>query len=53
MVRAVSGRAEWVSVVKGATDGEMIEVSGDLRAGDKVVRRATDEIRSGADLHLR
>ncbi|HMF79591.1 MAG TPA: efflux RND transporter periplasmic adaptor subunit [Bryobacteraceae bacterium] len=50
IVRNQNGRAEWVDVVKGASDGDSIEVSGNLRAGDMVVRRATDEIREGAPL---
>jgi len=37
-------------VVRSAADGDLIQVSGDLRAGDMVVRRATDEIRPGAAL---
>ena len=43
-----SARAEWVNVTKGSADGDLIEVSGDLRAGDQAVRRATDEMRSGS-----
>jgi membrane fusion protein (multidrug efflux system) len=47
VVRDRGGRAEWVDVRKGASDGDLIEVSGNLKAGDLVVRRATDEIREG------
>lgn len=50
VVRSRNGSAEWVDVVKGAAEGDSIEVSGNLRAGDMVVRRATDEIREGAPL---
>jgi RND family efflux transporter MFP subunit len=50
VIRDNNGRAEWVNVVKGVTDGELVEVSGSLRAGDRVVRRATDEIRDGAEI---
>lgn len=50
VVRSRNGSAEWVDVVKGAAEGDSIEVSGNLRAGDMVVRRATDEIRQGAPL---
>ena len=45
-----NGRAEWVNVVKGTADGDLVEVSGNLRSGDMVVRRATDEIRDGTPL---
>ena len=47
VIRDRSGRAEWVDVRKGVADGDLIEVTGDLKAGDRVVRRASDEIREG------
>jgi len=50
VVRANNGKAEWVNVVKGAAEGELIEVSGALQAGDHVVKRATDEMREGSAL---
>lgn len=48
VIRDNNGKAEWVDVVKGATDGDLVEVSGALRAGDRIVKRATDEIRDGS-----
>jgi RND family efflux transporter MFP subunit len=50
VIRSRNGQAEWVDVKKGAADGDLIEVLGNLSAGDQVVRRATDEIREGASL---
>lgn len=50
VIRARNGRAEWVDVKKGAADGDLVEVMGDLQAGDMVVRRATDEVREGTAL---
>jgi RND family efflux transporter MFP subunit len=50
VIRGRDGKAEWVDVKKGAADGDLIEVMGNLEAGDMVVRRATDEIRDGASL---
>jgi len=47
VIRDRDGRAEWVNVVKGAVEGDLVEVSGDLKTGDMLVRRATDEIREG------
>jgi len=47
VIRSRNGRAEWVDVRKGVADGDLVEVFGDLRAGDLVVRRASDEIREG------
>jgi RND family efflux transporter MFP subunit len=48
VIREQNGHAEWVDVTKGPADGDRIEVSGNLRAGDMVIRRATDEIRNGS-----
>jgi len=53
VIRSRNSRAEWVDVRKGASDGELIEVLGDLKAGDLVVRRATDEIREGSTMQAR
>jgi RND family efflux transporter MFP subunit len=53
VVRNQNGRAEWVDVRKGAADGDLIEVLGDLKAGDLVVRIATDEIREGSAIQTR
>ncbi|MDE3167015.1 MAG: efflux RND transporter periplasmic adaptor subunit, partial [Acidobacteriota bacterium] len=50
VVRAKNGKAEWVNVTRGASDGALIEVSGALQPGDRVVKRATDEIREGSPL---
>lgn len=48
VVRNQNGRAEWVDVRKGAAEGDLIEVLGDLKAGDMILRRASDEIREGS-----
>ncbi len=50
VIRDLDGHAEWVDVKKGASDGDEVEVLGNLKVGDKLVRRATDEIRPGAPL---
>ncbi|MGA3017757.1 MAG: efflux RND transporter periplasmic adaptor subunit [Bryobacteraceae bacterium] len=52
VVRNQNGRAQWVDVRKGAAEGDLVEVMGDLKAGDLVVRRATDELREGAPLKM-
>ena len=53
VVRNQNGRAEWVDVRKGAAEGDLIEVLGELKAGDMVVRVATDEIREGSAIQPR
>ena len=50
VIRDQGGRAEWVDVRKGVTEGDLVEVLGNLTSGDRVVRRATDEIRDGAQI---
>lgn len=50
VIRDKSGEAEWVDVRKGVAEGDLVEVFGDLKPGDTVVRRATDEIRNGTTL---
>jgi membrane fusion protein, multidrug efflux system len=53
LIRDRDARAEWINVAKGASDGDLIEISGDVKPGDMVVRRATDEIREGTPLSKR
>ncbi len=45
VIRVRDNRAEWVDVKTGATSGNLIEIFGDLREGDQVVLRGTDELR--------
>lgn len=52
VIRDQNGKAEWVDVKKGTTEGDLVEVIGNLKAGDRVVRRATDEIRDGAPIQV-
>jgi RND family efflux transporter MFP subunit len=52
VIREHAGQAEWVDIKKGTAEGDLIEVIGGLTAGDKVVRRATDEIRDSTRLQL-
>jgi membrane fusion protein, multidrug efflux system len=52
VVRNANGRAQWVDVTKGAAGGDLIQVFGNLQSDDKIVRRATDEIREGTRLVL-
>jgi membrane fusion protein, multidrug efflux system len=50
VIRDRSGSAEWVDVRKGPAESDLIQVTGALQAGDKVVKRGTDEIRPGTPL---
>jgi len=46
-IRIAQGKAEWVNVKTGVQSGNLIEVFGDLKAGDEVAARATDELKPG------
>jgi membrane fusion protein (multidrug efflux system) len=50
VIRENNGRSEWVDVKTGPSDGDLIEVLGQLHVRDRIVRRATDEIRDGSPL---
>jgi len=47
VIRVRDNRAEWVDVKTGATSGKLIEVFGDLKAGDEIAVRGTDQLRPG------
>jgi len=53
VVRIRDGNAEWVNVHTGEVDGKLIEVFGDLRAGDEVAVRGSDELRPGVRVSAR
>ena len=53
VVRVRDGKAEWVNVQSGEVDGKLVEIFGDVRAGDEVVLRATDELRPGTNITTR
>jgi RND family efflux transporter MFP subunit len=44
VIRVRNGKTEWVDVRTGLTAGSLVEVFGDLRAGDEVVGHGTDEL---------
>ena len=50
VVREKNGKAEWVDVRKGPAEGDLIQVTGGLHPGDRIVKRATDEMREGMTL---
>jgi multidrug efflux pump subunit AcrA (membrane-fusion protein) len=53
VIRVRSGRTEWVDVTMGLTSGPLVEVFGDLKPGDDIVARGTDELRSGASVQVK
>jgi membrane fusion protein (multidrug efflux system) len=53
VIRVRGGKAEWVDVRRGGIQGDRVEVSGNLSPGDRVVLRATDEIRPDTNIASR
>jgi membrane fusion protein (multidrug efflux system) len=53
VIRVKDGQAEWVNVARGAAAGGLVEVVGSIRAGDLLVRRASDEIRDGTRVNAK
>jgi RND family efflux transporter MFP subunit len=50
VIRVRQGKTEWVDVKSGVTVNGKTEVFGDLKAGDLVLRNATDSMRSGSSV---
>ena len=50
VITSVNGHAHWVDVRKGAVFGEQVAIRGNIRQGEKVLKRASDEIREGTPL---
>ena len=50
VIRVSNNRVEWVEVKTGAKSGNLIEVFGDLKEGDGVAVRGTDQLRPGTSV---
>jgi hypothetical protein len=53
VIRVRQGTADWIDVKSGVSENGKIEVFGDLKAGDLVVRSASDSIRAGSPVEAR
>jgi membrane fusion protein, multidrug efflux system len=53
VVRVRNGKTEWVDVKTGLPSGPLVEVFGDLQAGDQVAMRGTDEIKPGTEVRVK
>lgn len=53
VIRVRDGKTEWVDVRTGLTAGPLVEVFGELRGGDEIAVRGTDELRPGTDVRPR
>lgn len=53
VIRVRDGRTEWVDVKTGVASGPLVEVFGDLKQGDEIAARGTDELKSGAAVQVK
>jgi hypothetical protein len=53
VIRVRNGKTEWVDVKTGLTSGPLVEVFGDLKAGDEIAERGSDELRPGTDVRVK
>jgi RND family efflux transporter MFP subunit len=53
LIRVRNNRTEWMDVKTGAASGNLIEVFGDLKEGDEVAVRGTDQLRPGTVVSAR
>jgi multidrug efflux pump subunit AcrA (membrane-fusion protein) len=53
VIRVRNGRTEWVDIKTGLTSGPLIEVFGDLKPGDDIAARGTDELKAGAAVQVK
>ncbi len=53
VVRIQDGKADPVTVQRGAAMAGLVEVFGDLRAGDRIAKRGSEEMKPGAALEVR
>ena len=53
VVRIKGGLVDHVSVQRGSTAGDMVEVFGPLEAGDLIARRGSEELRAGSHVPFR
>ncbi|WP_026993822.1 efflux RND transporter periplasmic adaptor subunit [Flectobacillus major] len=52
VVRVVNGKAEWVDVQKGREVDGNVEIFGDLKQGDTLVKVASEEVRNGFPVNI-
>ncbi|HVW13877.1 MAG TPA: efflux RND transporter periplasmic adaptor subunit [Mucilaginibacter sp.] len=53
VILAENGRAKWVDVKTGFTNKDKVEIAGELKEGDKVVKQANEEMKEGSALKVK
>jgi multidrug efflux pump subunit AcrA (membrane-fusion protein) len=50
VIKINGNKVQWVDVKKGREEADRVEIYGELRSGDSLVKRASEEIRNGSVL---
>ncbi|TLV03075.1 efflux RND transporter periplasmic adaptor subunit [Dyadobacter luticola] len=50
LIKIVDKKAEWVAVKTGTSNADQVEVFGDVKAGDSIVKSANEEIRDHSEI---
>jgi membrane fusion protein, multidrug efflux system len=50
VITSLNGKAHWANVRKGPAFGDQVAIRGEVKPGEKVVKRASDEIREGTPI---
>jgi len=50
VIASLNGKAHWIDVRKGPAFGDQVAIRGGVKPGEKVVKRASDEIREGTPI---
>jgi membrane fusion protein, multidrug efflux system len=50
VITSLNGKAHWTNVRKGPAFGDQVAIRGEIKPGEKVVKRASDEIREGTPI---
>jgi RND family efflux transporter MFP subunit len=53
VIRIRAGKTEWVDVKTGLASGPLMEVFGDLKPGQEIAARGTDEIKEGTEVRVK
>jgi RND family efflux transporter MFP subunit len=53
VVRIREGRTEWINVSTGLASGSLVEVFGELKPGDTIAARGTDELHAGTEVRTK
>jgi len=53
VVKVVDGKAQWIDVKTGFTAKDKVEIAGDLKEGDQIVKQANEEMKEGSTLKVK